>query len=521
MSEATAIPSNPDIASTAWSRRLTLGVTAIVLLGVGWRLTRYFLQFPIWGDEAHLALNIVDRNYLGLTQPLRFVQVAPLFFLWAERTIFEILGGSELAMRLLSVLAGISGLFIFWRMAKSALPPLPAALAIGILAVSYYPVRHSCEVKPYGIDLFASVVFLSLAVGWIREPDRLRWPVLLIVLTPLLLGVSYPAIIIAASVGLALLPSMLTASWKHRGLLTVYGVVAVGTFFGFYLLIGGAQYHSTGGSDTFFYQDAFPPSQPLSIARWLLGVHTGNMLAYPAGGNNGASTLTTLFCLAGIVWLARNRRWSLLILCVSPFLLTLIAASLRRYPYGDSARFEQHLAPCICLLAGSGLATIIEYFAKSVESRRRGIVLAMSLLGLVGAVGMGRDIFKPYKTEGDQLSRHMLEGIVAQARPQDQIVVMEPEVYVPAPIEWYLRQLGGRINWSGKVDWQKLHEGTGRLWGLYFRPDSQRAGQLQAKYAEQSPGLTLADREEYWIQTGWNWSTATREYCEFYEWRSE
>src|SRR5437588_3611757 len=79
-----------------WSRNVAL---MLVLLGMAWRLLRYLLQFPIWGDEAFVCLNFLDRDYLGLMKPLRYVQVAPILFLWSERTAYRLLGGSELALR--------------------------------------------------------------------------------------------------------------------------------------------------------------------------------------------------------------------------------------------------------------------------------------------------------------------------------------------------------------------------------------------------------------------------------------
>src|SRR5262249_52552590 len=118
----------------------TLG---LLVVGVAWRMLRYFLQFPVWGDEAFICNNFLDRDYLGLLKPLDYKQVAPIFFLWSELATFRILGVSELAIRLLPFLAGLGSLFLFWRLAKSTLKSTAALIAIGIFAVSYYPIRHS------------------------------------------------------------------------------------------------------------------------------------------------------------------------------------------------------------------------------------------------------------------------------------------------------------------------------------------------------------------------------------------
>src|SRR5439155_9489699 len=110
--------------------------------------------------------------------------------------------------------------------------------------------------------------------------------------------------------------------------------------------------------DKGYWQGSFPPAQPAALLTWLGQVHTGNLFAYPFGGHHGGSSVTCLLCLLGIGQLGRARRWELLASALCPFALTLFAAALHRYPYGGSARVAQHLAPAICLLAGSGLAAI-------------------------------------------------------------------------------------------------------------------------------------------------------------------
>ena len=44
--------------------------------------------------------NLLDRDYLGLTRPLRNNQVAPLGFLWIERTSLLLFGFKEWTLRL-------------------------------------------------------------------------------------------------------------------------------------------------------------------------------------------------------------------------------------------------------------------------------------------------------------------------------------------------------------------------------------------------------------------------------------
>src|ERR1700733_14920849 len=85
---------------------LRLALAATILAGLCWRAVRYVLQFPIWGDEAMLLLNILDRDYAGLTQHLDYSQVAPLLFLWLEKTALVLLGSASWSVHLFPMLAG-------------------------------------------------------------------------------------------------------------------------------------------------------------------------------------------------------------------------------------------------------------------------------------------------------------------------------------------------------------------------------------------------------------------------------
>src|SRR5207302_6952017 len=105
-----------------------------------------------------------------------------------------------------------------------------------------------------------------------------------------------------------------------------------------------------------------------------------------------------LLCLAGAAYLARRHR-DLLLLFLAPFLLTFLAAVLGKYPYGGSARVGQHLAPCICLLAGTGAAFLLRRVCPAGVQRRRGRTLLVCLLAVIGMAGLLRDLQKPYKTE--------------------------------------------------------------------------------------------------------------------------
>ena len=67
--------------------RLARIAWAFVGLGIVIRTIRFLLNFPLWPDEAYLAHNYLDRGYLDLLRPLDYGQVAPLLYLWVQKTV--------------------------------------------------------------------------------------------------------------------------------------------------------------------------------------------------------------------------------------------------------------------------------------------------------------------------------------------------------------------------------------------------------------------------------------------------
>ena len=448
---------------------LTFWIVLAVLVGVAWRTARLLLQFPIWGDESFVVVNFLDTTYADLIGPLRVGQICPLTFLWAELAMFQIFGPSELVLRLLPYLAGLAALVLFWPLCRLMLSARAGALALALLAVSYYPVRHAVEVKPYSVDLLIALGLLIPAARYVLEPAKVRWLVFLTLLAPVAMASSYPAVMVAGSVSLVLLPNVLRQpGWSAKGWFLAYNVLLGGSFLAHYFLVGKAQLSphqinpASGLNST--WQEWFPALDPFSLAWWFLKAHTGNMVAYPIGGPNFASSLTTLCCLAGIWswWRGGNR--TLLALIVCPFFLSMAAAILHKYPYGGSARLDQHLAPSICLLMGNGIVFLVQRLSPRRE--QQSVVLVAALLVAFGMGGLVRDLVKPYKTEAELWNRTFVESLMARVGPRDRVVIFHPAQEMRPGLEWYFRQHDDRVSWQGRID--PTHEG--KLWCVHILP---------------------------------------------------
>ena len=345
----------------------------VVVAGLLWRTVRYALAFPLWGDEAY------RRHQPPHARPGGAGTAARVF---PDRAARLPLG--RMARRLTSSApangrCGWSRIWrawrrclLFWRFCREVASRRTVLLAVAVLAASFYPVRHSTEVKPYAIDLLVSLMLIS--TGWAAGRDIRSYRAWLALFAVTIVGVwcSYTAVFPAAGVALFLGARVvrersirLAALWLTYGLLMTlsWGIV--------FVAFASPQARAADFLPHLeTWNDAFPPlAEPWRLPWWLLEVHTGNMLAYPYGGNNFGSTLTTILVVAGCIRMGRRRvRRPLLFLLLGPLPVALIAAALHRYPYGTSTRVMLYMAPAFCLLIGEGIMALLA--ASSLDEPR-------------------------------------------------------------------------------------------------------------------------------------------------------
>lgn len=389
-------------------------VWGLIALGIAARLIRYLLRFPLWQDEAYLAVNFLDRDFAELTGPLDNRQVAPLLFLWAQHIMVQCFGFTEYTLRLFPLLCGVGALLLFRHLAGLLLRGTALVLAVGFLAVAYPAIRYSVEAKQYSCDLLASMVLLTLAVQWWRRPDRARWLWALVLLVPLAMGFSFPAVFTAGGIGLA----VACRSWQTGASRRVwlawlcYGVVLVAAFGGVYALSAANQSNNARQFLVQMWGHLFPPlDSPWRFLVWLASTHTSDMAAYPFGGAHGGSVLTFLCCVVALVVLFRRGHGALASLLLSPLALNFLAACLRRYVYGGPVRFSIYFAPVVCILGGLGAAIVLLAGKTHRRAARLRLGAVLLLLAALAVGSIGRDLYKPYKNEQVRRARDVAMAV--------------------------------------------------------------------------------------------------------------
>lgn len=343
----------------------------IVAVGGALRLIAYLGNRSLWRDEAALAMNIIERSYAGLLQPLDSYQVAPLGFLMLEKTAVLVLGSSEYALRLIPLLAGFLSLILFKQVAGRCLRPAAVTIALTFFALSDRLIYYSSEVKQYSLDVAIALLIVWTAFKIHSEELSIARAAGFGLLGAAAVWFSHPAIFVLAGAGFVLfVQSAVKKDWKRALLICCAGGLWLAGFAASYAMSKPAA--SAVGFFLRFWSDydAFMPFPPFSIAaaKWLwrsfsLTLQDPAGFAFPLI----AGLVFTIGCCVALM----NRSAKLLLL-IAPIPFALIASGMHKYPLFE--RLLLWLVPSIVLLIAAGINAVAR------KSALIGTALAIVLL---------------------------------------------------------------------------------------------------------------------------------------------
>ncbi|MBY0524156.1 MAG: glycosyltransferase family 39 protein [Gemmataceae bacterium] len=378
-------------------------------LGVVSRVAHYLPQRAFWHDEAALAVNITERSFGQLLEPLDYNQGAPPGFLMLERVVYLRLGGSEHALRLVPFLCCIASLFVFPRVARQFVSPNAALIALGLFALTRPLTYYGGELKQYSSDVLITLLLLGYAArihGQLRRDEPAgTW--LWGILGAVALWFSHCSIFVLAGSGVAYALACLRRRDGARlaGFATAMSVwllsFAVCYFLSFQKL-SHSDYMQT------FWKDHFMPLLPHSAGQleWFPRTFFGTLespVGFAAQGMSLAG-IAALALLTGGTWLFQTRPFALAALLL-PTLFALLASGLHKYPFGN--RLILFLVPGILIVVAAGAERIRAWSWP--EARPLGIAF-LSLLFFAPVVGTaGRFVQHSGADEITPLLAHLSE----------------------------------------------------------------------------------------------------------------
>ncbi len=341
--------------SPLWKIPLANPVVTLTALGAFFRVLVYCQDKQLWLDEMRLMGNLVDVSPFDYDRPLEGDQLAPIGFLFVERLFAIGFGGRTLALRLVPLVAGLSALCLFARLAMTILPRRSALLALALFAFSDDMIYYSAELKPYSVDVAISVALLYATVEWLDRPLSVRTTVGFTLGLALAPWFSFPSAFVVAGCGLALLWRTLVQRRFHDALLwAAIGAGWAASFAASYKVSHALLSRATT-MYIFWYFAFLPlwgPDASLRTAwRVVLELFVNPLYLLPPFAPAQWVILPGLCTLAGFMWFWRKRAdWAIML--TVPVLLAVVAAALKRYPL--HGRLALDLVPIgyLVLLAG-------------------------------------------------------------------------------------------------------------------------------------------------------------------------
>lgn len=307
-----------------------------------------------------LALNIVNRNFIGLFKPLNFNQGAPIGFLLVEKFFNTILGRNELVLRFFPFIAGTISLWLFYLLLKKLANQTGLLIALALFAVNPQLVYYTSETKQYIVDVTVCIALLLLAFPLFEGQTTKRNVIRLGLAGVLGLWLSHPALFVLAGIGLALLIINLGEhNFSSLRLIVGLGVLWLANLVLLYFINLRALSHSQYLLN--YWNGAFIPMPPWSDLRWIPFSFNDTVTVW-YGMPHLALLVFPLIVFGWWILFHESRAFAVALAFI--LTLTTIASALRLYPaHGRLALF---LLPNGFILIGKA----VEELQKRLPTRR-------------------------------------------------------------------------------------------------------------------------------------------------------
>lgn len=346
---------NPSITNRGWKAFLSWEKAAaafLILSGMILRIRQYLTGRSLWVDEAMLALNIVERDFAGMFQPLDYDQGAPVGFLLVEKLFNVILGKHEFALRLFPLLVGLASLWLFYLLLKRITSGPGLLVPLALFALNPRLIYYSSEVKQYILDVALTILLLLVAAPVFQPSPRKKDFAWLGLAGMVALWFSHPASFVLAGIGLALVIITL----KRRDYSSLRPLLGMGVLWLLNLALLYVLILKDLSQNAYmreYWQGAFLPVPLWSDPGWFsrsLNENIGIQFGIPYG----VFVVFFLMLVGGVMLWFHQRGVALAI--ASILLFTLIAAALQLYPVFE--RMILFLVPIGSLLLGKAVEAL-------------------------------------------------------------------------------------------------------------------------------------------------------------------
>lgn len=413
-----------------------LFIPILIIVGIVLRIVLWVQNRGLIIDEANVARNIYELDFMELLQPLKYETYAPPVFLWIEKVASLLFAFGERAFWLYPMLCGMSSLFILYKIAKQWMPDSAAWLPVGLWAIGGFYVEYSVTIKQYVPDAFIGLLLVLLALkSNIQTTKKIRFAAIWMIAGSIAIWSSMPSVFVLAGVGIYYAwPALKAKQFSTIGLLVLIGAVWLLQFFIYYSIILKPQIESSYLQN--YHHDYFLFAIPKSLQEW---EHNYNrmyeLLGYMGGWTAVAMAGNVLFLIAGIVMMVR-KRFSEFLLITSPILITLLAAAFNQFSLIE--RVVMFLYPLMLLIVGFGYYKLWQWG----RAPMRILILAVGMITVFGYAKF------PLYFNHNRVTFELTEGLdylISQHAKSEQLYI--PQESVPTYV-YYTRVHPNRTKYT-------------------------------------------------------------------------
>lgn len=329
----------------------------VIGFGVLLRTVEYFSNSALLIDEGALALNIINRTFAGLLQPLDFNQAAPIGFLMLERIAVLALGDSEYALRLFPFAFSIAGLLLFYVVARRVLAGWAVPIALLFFAASDQILYYSSQVKQYSSDVAITLLIVAAGMHLKSKPLTAKRTILFALLGMIAVWISHPSVFVLGGVGITLaLAALVNRQWARLATVAACSFSWMVSFAVFFRTSLGTLGENQRLEASWMRKGTFMPLPPMSLSdlEWFPTTFL-KMFSNPVASPLPVAA-ALVFIIGCFALLKKNR--SHLLMMTAPLLLTLLASGVHKYPFGR--RLLLFSLPLMFVVLVAGIQFVVE-----------------------------------------------------------------------------------------------------------------------------------------------------------------
>jgi hypothetical protein len=332
-------------------------ILVILACGLILRANQYAYNRSLWTDEAKLALNIVNRSFFGLTQPLTNSQGAPIGFLFIQKFFISVFGNTDYILRAFPFMASLISLILIYYVANAYTKGIGKIVFISLFSINSWLIYYASECKQYSSDVMVTLLLLLCFNKCIGSDTRQKNVFILTLVGCISMWLSHPALFIISGICLGVIIDIFEKNNRGNRKWLVLMLVIWSVNFVVLYSISFSRLASNSVLVS-YWNEYFMPLPPWKDLNWFRMIFT-RMLAKPVGLSNPyiSSTLILIGCATYAI-----RNWRTAITIITPLLFAILASGFKKYPFGE--RLLLFAVPFIFLYIAEGTEQLRCFIGK-------------------------------------------------------------------------------------------------------------------------------------------------------------